>query len=314
MLGIACATLALGRLARAGPTPTGFAWKELGEGAWLAPGLGGNSLLLAGRELALVVDVKKAPVGEALRREAWALTRLPIDAVNTHHHPVQTGGNHAFVNDRRVLAHTAATPRILEQLNRYVAQSKDIVAALEGLPENDATRALRREARDYYFRVHQFKAMDFCPTQTFEQELEVDLGGTTVRLVHTGAGHTDNDLVAVAPGLVHAGDLLSPGHHPAPDPDGGGSPAGWRAALERLRGLAGPGARLVGGSGEPVDAGAIDEQLRYFDRMERAVAQARSEGRSRRETVTMEVPESAGLGSPGNLPLVLGWLYDAAGG
>jgi glyoxylase-like metal-dependent hydrolase (beta-lactamase superfamily II) len=291
-----------------------FEWKPLADGVWLAAGLGCNSLLVAGRELALLVDVKKAPAGERLRREAWELTRLPIDAVNTHHHPVQTGGNHAFVNDRRILAHAAATPRILAQLNRYVAQSKDIVAALESLPENEATSTLRREARDYYFRVHQFRPMDFCPTQTFDQRLELDLGGVTVELVHTGAGHTDNDIAVRLPerGVVHAGDLVWPGHHPLPDPEGGGSLAGWRAGLGALRGLVRAGDLLVAGTGDPADAAAIDEQLAYFDRAEQAVGQAKAAGRSRREVVGMAVPGLGGPGSPANLPMVLGWIFDRA--
>lgn len=310
------ALAALGGSARGSrpPVETFFTWQPLGAGAWSAQarGFGGASLLIAGSERALLVDTGKAPVGEALRREAWDLCALPIDVVNTHHHSEQTGGNHAFTTDRSVMAHTRATPRVLSQLNLYIAQSKDAVAALSLLEDGPAVDAVRKEARAYYARVHSIKVFEFCPTSTIEARTEEELGGVRVEIRPIGPAHTDNDLVVLAPErrIAHVGDLVSPGVHPYFDAEGGADIDGWVRALATLRGWCPEGWTLVSGDGARFGSEEIAAQEAYFVTLRRAVDEAVRAGKTRREVVAL-VPEGVGgRTGPTNLVVTLGALFD----
>lgn len=77
--------------------------------------------------------------------------------------------------------------------------------------------------------------MSGLPRTVFTDDTTLGLGGTEVRVLHLGGGHTGGDVVAYFPDLrvVHAGDLL---HELAPfiDYEQGGSSARWVAALDRL--------------------------------------------------------------------------------
>jgi len=295
---------------------TFFTWERLGEGVWSAhaPGFGGASLLIAGSERALLVDAGKAPVGDALRREAWDLCRLPIDAVNTHHHSEQTGGNHAFTPDRTVWAHARATPRVLAQLNLYIAQSKDAVAPLSRLAATPIVDAVRKEAREYYARVHSIRVFEFCPTSAIEARAEMDLGGLRVEVKPIGPAHTDNDLVVLVPErrVAHVGDLAGPGVHPYFDADGGADMDGWARALATLGEWCPEGWTLVSGDRARFGPDGIEAQSRYFEAVRSLVERAIGEGKSRREVRAL-VPEGfEEWRNPTNLVVLLGALYDRA--
>ncbi|KRV46422.1 MBL fold metallo-hydrolase [Wenjunlia vitaminophila] len=100
------------------------------------------------------------------------------------------------------------------------------------------------------------------PDHLVDDELELDLGGLAVRLVHPGPGHTDHDLAVVVRGgptpVVFCGDLVEESGPPQAGPDA--VPGGWPAALDRLLAEGGPGAVYVPGHGAVVDAAFVGAQ------------------------------------------------------
>lgn len=93
----------------------------------------------------------------------------------------------------------------------------------------------------------------------------IDLGARSVAIRHLGAGHTDHDLVVVAPPrsdpdptVVFCGDLVEESGDPVAGEDS--DPARWPQTLDRLLTLGGPAACYVPGHGAAVDADFIRAQ------------------------------------------------------
>jgi hypothetical protein len=121
----------------------------------------------------------------------------------------------------------------------------------------------------------------FAPTETFESERALRVGGIDVELRHWGPGHTDGDVVVVVPSegiVVAVGEGSSRCRR---------RPGSWRAASPQ----------------------AVVTQRAYFERLREAMDQAVRVGRSRAEAVRLvppEVPaERAQL-----LPINLGIMFD----
>ena len=68
------------------------------------------------------------------------------------------------------------------------------------------------------------------------RQADVDLGGRSVAITHPGRGHTDHDLIVVAPEsdrtVVFCGDLVEESGDPVIDEDS--DPAAWPATLDRV--------------------------------------------------------------------------------
>ncbi len=97
----------------------------------------------------------------------------------------------------------------------------------------------------------------------------IDLGGRHVTVEHPGPGHTDHDLVVLAPPLepgeppvVFCGDLIEQSADPAIDDES--DLESWPATLDRLLELGGPDAIYVPGHGALVDAGFVLQQRRWL--------------------------------------------------
>jgi len=101
------------------------------------------------------------------------------------------------------------------------------------------------------------------PTVAFERELDIDLGGRLVRILHLGRGNTAGDAVAYLPRekILVAGDLLD---HPVPYL-GGGYPLELIATLEKMAGLEFDG--LVPGHGKVLRGKAYLDQVIEFLRV-----------------------------------------------
>ena len=92
----------------------------------------------------------------------------------------------------------------------------------------------------------------------------VDLGGRTVDVRHLGRGHTGEDVVVLAPGVVFAGDLVE--ESGPPQYDELSDPAEWPATNRRLLELIGAGDLVVPGHGEVVDRRFVAGQLAELER------------------------------------------------
>jgi glyoxylase-like metal-dependent hydrolase (beta-lactamase superfamily II) len=95
------------------------------------------------------------------------------------------------------------------------------------------------------------------PDRVVAEQVELDLGGRRVLLMHPGAGHTDHDVVVWSPdtGVLFAGDLIEQGA----DPDFTDAyPREWPATVNALLKL--NPKIVVPGHGDPVEAAFVATQ------------------------------------------------------
>jgi len=167
-------------------------------------GEGSNVTVLATDAGAVIVDSMTTHLqGRLIRRKVKEITGLEtVLIINTHYHLDHTHGNPSFSPSARVVS----TERTLSHLK---ALDADFWAA-------DAAQLL--------------------PSETFENELLLNIGGETLHLLHPGRGHTDGDLVVFIDNEQTAvmGDLLFNNYYPNIDLEAGGSVQEWPATLERV--------------------------------------------------------------------------------
>jgi hypothetical protein len=102
------------------------------------------------------------------------------------------------------------------------------------------------------------------PPQHEVDDAVIDLGNRQVAVARPGRGHTDADLVVLAPGVdgeravVFTGDLLEESGDPAIDADS--NVADWPDTLDRLLAIGGLEAIYVPGHGSVVDAEFVRRQ------------------------------------------------------
>jgi glyoxylase-like metal-dependent hydrolase (beta-lactamase superfamily II) len=279
------------------PDPkTWFDWRTAGEDAWAGFEEGGNTLVVMGKNGAILVDCKNAPFGVTLRQEAELLGQPIRQVINTHHHADHTGGNHAFVADVPILAHPNCKVRIAGQINKYISQAKEAVIRLSAVSK---TPEIKRgninhtfdNVKAYHDRMAKLKPSDFEPTQTTTgdtQDLEVV--GVKMVLSHFGPGHTDNDVMVRFPSqnLIHAGDLLFNKRHPYVDREAGATTRGWQESLRRVIALCDAKTVVVPGHGDVAGVDALKTQSDYFDRVREIVAAARKEGKNKADVQRIE--------------------------
>ena len=150
-----------------------------------------NVGIVVGSRATLVIDPGMGlKSGQAVMREAAKVSRgAEIYIATTHLHPEHTTGVLAFPPNAKVI--------------RAVAQQRDI-------DENGmwwVTEFSKRspELADLLKDVKGFPA----PSETFEREKTLDLGGVRVRLIWLGAGHTPGDTAIFVEGdaVLFSGDL-----------------------------------------------------------------------------------------------------------
>jgi len=95
------------------------------------------------------------------------------------------------------------------------------------------------------------------------ENVDIDLGGRSVRVEHPGRGHTDHDLIVVVPTagpgpVVFCGDLIEESADPAIDE--GSDVTAWPESLNWVLAVGGEDARYVPGHGAVVDAGFVRRQ------------------------------------------------------
>ena len=195
------------------------------------PFVSGNSLVVIGRDAALVVDTGHVP---ALARRMIAdikrLTNVPVTVVvNTHWHFDHVVGNGeyrtAFPN-AAIVSTPSTAAHIEAQVPGYVAAIEaQLASALpairqmlqdgkrrDGTPLSVEDREFyEAEIRDFAAAAPAVKEMRYAPpTLTFERELTFDLGQRIVRVLFLGRGNTAGDAVVYVPDakVVATGDLV----------------------------------------------------------------------------------------------------------
>ncbi len=236
-------------------------WIEVGERvfvrryAFLDQAIG----LVVGDDGVLVVDTR-ATLGQAqeLRRDVAQVSTLPIlHVVNTHGH-----ADHAFANGAFRPAAAWAHARCPAFLRRTAADQWAWLREAHPLLADDL--AFEPGAGEPGWTPD-------LPERLVSGSARIDLGGHSVELHYLGRGHTDHDLVLVAPDarVAFAGDLVENGAPPQFDD---AFPLDWattlRALIEAIDRPSPPGVRdwvVVPGHGDPVGPGFVRDQAALLD-------------------------------------------------
>jgi len=222
--------------------------------AWLVPdGTWGwsNAGLVTGTDQSLLIDTlfDLAMTREMLDGLADLTDAYPLQTVvNTH-----ANGDHWFGNELVAGAEIIASEPTSQEMSTNGPE------LIRGLLEQDG--AVGRFAR-HIFKPFRFD--DITPTgatRTFDRELTLDVGGTSVQLFNLGPAHTAGDSVVFVPTerVLYSGDLLFIGGTPI---TWAGPVSSWVSACDRM--LALEPALVVPGHGPVVDAGGILQVRDYL--------------------------------------------------
>lgn len=197
--------------------------------------------LVVGRERALVVDAGGDHAqGEELARAVAAKTELPREIVFTHGHFDHCFGAVAF-GSAPVWAQEGCAVHLRDTAEQ---QRLDWIDHYRGEHRDEIADALARTT----VRM---------PDRLVTAQVERELGGRVVRLLHPGPGHTDHDLIVHVPdsAVIFAGDLVEQGGPPDFED---ALPGHWPSTVDRLLEL--DPATIVPGHGDPVGPAFVHAQ------------------------------------------------------
>ncbi len=196
-----------------------FATRPLGAGVHLvSEPVHVNCFLVEGADRAVLVDTGLgiANIGEVVGQ----LTRLPIAVVNTHYHYDHTGGNHAFED---IAIHGYGDPSLTEPVpdslySSYIEYTTRMTAAFSQFRRLDKLffHLLTDEttARSFPdgFDSGKWHSEPWSPTRLLEDGDEIDLGGRTLKVLHT-PGHTPDSICLLdeKEGILFGGDTINTG-------------------------------------------------------------------------------------------------------
>jgi cyclase len=243
------AGLALGRIGVAAPAAAEpVATRAITDRVWVISGVGGNVVVLADRDGALLVDSGSKAGGSALRA---ALAKLPGGAhiktlVNTHWHPEQTGSNEAFGKaGAQIIAHEKTRQWL--SIDHY-------------LPSEDRyEKALPKAA---------------WPTKAFYTTESFEFAGEHVELGYLLEAHTAGDAYVLFrdANVLVVGDAAAPDRDPQLDWYAGGWIGGRIDALSLLLALCNPTTKVVTSHGPAVGRAALEAEQQtlqqVYDRMQ----------------------------------------------
>jgi glyoxylase-like metal-dependent hydrolase (beta-lactamase superfamily II) len=233
---------------------------EIADGVWayLQPDGGwgwSNAGLITGDGSSLLVDTLfdlrlTAEMLQAMRATSPAAHHIGT-VVNTHANGDHCYGN-SLVGDAQIIATARCATEMLELPPATMAamlRSADALGA--------AGQFVQR-----IFSPFSFEDVPLTlPTRTFEDRLDLHVGGRTVSLLEVGPAHTAGDAVVHLPetGIVFTGDILFHGGHPIV---WAGPVANWIAACDRI--LALQPSVVVPGHGPLATPGALVDLKEYF--------------------------------------------------
>jgi glyoxylase-like metal-dependent hydrolase (beta-lactamase superfamily II) len=227
-----------------------------------------NVGIVVGKRATLVVDPGMgARSGESVLRELAKVSRnAELYIVSTHFHPEHTTGEAGFPQSAKVIRAAAQQQDIdemgMQWVKIFASRSPVVAELLQGFTS--------------------FRA----PTELFDKEKTLDLGGVSVKMLRLGPGHTRGDTAffVVEDRVLFSGDLAMSGVFPAfatPQSRAGS----WIASLEALDALR--AARLVPAHGPLAEASIIGQYRDYLKALQARVAELKRAGKSSDETAEL---------------------------
>jgi cyclase len=226
---------------------------EVTEGiyAFIRPDEGANATLLRTGQRKVVVDTTSSAAD--MRGLLSAVDACPTDVglvINTHQHSDHTWGNQLF--DCPILAHRLCREAMAANLKDAWRLDR-IRASIAERSETDP-----RWAEEMRQKIAGLEIT--LPSEVFDQERDIDVGGLHVHVEHVG-GHSPGSSVVWLPGqrVLLSGDLLFVGRYPF---IGDADIPALIEALRRIRAF--EAQAIVPGHGPMCDNGAIQGMLYYI--------------------------------------------------
>ncbi|MFQ5879715.1 MAG: MBL fold metallo-hydrolase [Dehalococcoidia bacterium] len=262
---------------------------EVGDGifARLGGGTATNAAFILCDDTVVVIDSLMTPtLARNLLADVQQVTNKEIGyLVNTHHH-----GDHVFGNDffpsARVIAHYKCRQVLAEAGQHFIRQFA------QGRPE------LAPELATVNIRL---------PDATFSDRLTLYLGERQLELIHTGHGHTPDDIVIHLPQerMVFCGDLLFAGIMPVMRD---GNSQGWMEAIGQV--LALDAATVVPGHGHLSTGQDLVQERQFLAEMRQAVLGCFRRGMSEQEAIqAVRMDEYGGWLAQERLPIGISRIY-----
>ena len=229
---------------------------------------GANAGIVIGEEGILVIDTLTS--GNEAQRFINDIRKVSnkhiLFVVNTHYHLDHTFGNGKFKKlGAAVIAHENCSKNIVKYGN----------ATLEN-------------ASAYGFTPQDIEGTKIAsPVITFQDRLEIDLGGQKVRLIYPGPSHTDGSILVYLPEkkILFAGDMLFTDYHPNLID---GNIQAWKKALDYMLSL--EAETIIPGHGPISRKRDVEDMKKYltiFDRHARKLAVRSTDA----EHITAEIKE-----------------------
>jgi len=265
-----------------------------------SPVVTGNSVLVIGRDSALVFDSGHFPsVTRHLIADVKRLTTKPVRyLVVSHWHPDHNAGNGLFQEAFPGIA-IVSTSYTRQQWEKQVVKNADpklyagtveaiekMLAAgkyLDGSPLNDVRRKYLVDAKaEFQWMLPEVEqAKHTAPNLIFEKTLRVDLGGKVATIMFAGRGNTGGDAVVYVPDdkVLVTGDLLV---YPSPYAIGS-YPTDWIQTLRKLNKI--DASFIVPGHGRVQrDKSYITQVTSLLESMNKQVATAVQQGKTLEQT------------------------------
>jgi cyclase len=240
--------------------------KDLGQGAYMLLGPGGNITIVTASDGILMVDAEFPQVHDKVRAAISAVSQQPIkDIVNTHFHPDHSSGDAAFIKEGvTVIAHENVKKRMLE-------------GSTNGLTGNH-TNGLPPDA---------------VPTKTYTGNTgpTLKLKGRTAKIGHIVNAHTDGDSYVYFPevNILATGDIVTLGRYPNSDFANGGSIKGMIAGVDKYLKIANDKTQIVPGHGPLAHKADLVAYRAFLIEARDRVAKLIKEGKSEQEAVAAHV-------------------------
>lgn len=233
-----------------------------------------NVGIVVGSRATLVVDPGMGlRSGEAVLREVKKVAKgTDLYIVNTHFHPEHTTGELAFPTHTKIIRAKVQQQDIdelgLKAVDTFAQRSKELAEVLK-----EATR----------FR---------SPTEIFDREKSIDLGGVQVRFMLLGPAHTRGDTAIFVEGdaVLFSGDLAMKQAFPAFTAQS--SFETWLKALGTLADLR--PTHVVGAHYGMGDLSIVAAYREFFTGLRGRVAEMKAQGKSSEETAKTLRAEFAG--------------------
>lgn len=272
-----------------------FQWRKLDARTWVAARGGGNTTVFLEPGGAIVVDTKLSGMGSVLARDIAKRFGHVQAVIATHHHDDHTGGLSAFP-DARLIAHAKAVPRVQQTITRLTEGARlarrrvidDIFDSLAKDLEVKRTAALEAGVNAFLDALTAEPPPRTAPNELVADGHELRFGDTTLRILHHGPGHTDNDIAIFDAGrrMLIAGDLLFHRFHPFVDVSAGASTTGWQAFLRKISAECPGAVRVIAGHGDDTDLDGLAAQGAYFEQLRDLARAARRAGQTRERFLT----------------------------